>query len=95
MELGKNGNQNVEFFKARLMLFCATKSVKPFKRYGHLKMKKGEKKSKYEKDFFFLIISSSIHFFSFFLPCLVLTAVLSAHLAAWSGLFEQKMILEW
>ena len=46
MELGKIGDQNVEFFKGHLMLFCATKSVKPFKRYGHLKMEKEEKKVK-------------------------------------------------
>ena len=53
MELGKIGDQNVEFFKGHPMLFCATKSVLPFKRYGHIKMKKGEKKSKYEKKCFF------------------------------------------
>ena len=46
MELGKIGDQNVEFFKGRLMLFCATKSVQSFKRYGHLKMEKEEKKVK-------------------------------------------------
>ena len=46
MELGKIGDQNVEFFKGHLMLFCATKSVQPLKRYGHLKMEKGEKKVK-------------------------------------------------
>ena len=49
MELGKIGDQNVEFFKGHLMLFRATKSVQPFRRYGHLKMEKEEKKSKYEK----------------------------------------------
>ena len=52
MELGKIGDQNLEFFKGHLMLFCATKSVQSFKRYGHLKMEKGEKKSKNE-DFIF------------------------------------------
>ena len=46
MELGKIGDQNVEFFKGHLMLFCATKSVQSFKRYGHLEMEKGEKKVK-------------------------------------------------
>ena len=44
MELGKIGDQNVEFFKGHLILFCATKLVQPFKRYGHSKMEKGEKK---------------------------------------------------
>ena len=53
MELGKIGDQNVEFFKGHLMLFCATKSVKPFKRYGHLKMEKEEKKSQNVKNFIF------------------------------------------
>ena len=53
MELRKIGDQNEEFFKGHLMLFCATKSVQPFKRYGHLKMEKGEKKSKYENFYFF------------------------------------------
>ena len=53
MELEKIGDQNVEFFNARLMLFCATKSVKPFKRYGHLKMEKEEKKSQNVKNFIF------------------------------------------
>ena len=53
MELGKIGDQNVEFFKGHLMLFCATKSVQPFRRYGHLMMEKREKKSKYEKINFF------------------------------------------
>ena len=44
MELEKIGDQNVEFFKGHLILFCATKLVQPFKRYGHSKMEKGEKK---------------------------------------------------
>ena len=46
MELGKIGDQNVEFFKEHPMLFCATKSVQPFRRYGDLKMEKGDKKGK-------------------------------------------------
>ena len=35
------------------MLFCATKSVQSFERYGHLKMEKEEKKSTYETFNFF------------------------------------------
>ena len=46
MELEKIGDQNVEFFKGSLMFFCATESVQSFKRYGHLKIEKGEKKVK-------------------------------------------------
>ena len=92
MELGKIGDQNVEFFKGHLILFCATKLVQPFKRYGHSKMEKGEKKSIYEK-FQFLPLSFVFNaFFSFSLPCLVWRAVLGAHLAAWSGLFERGMM---
>ena len=69
MELGKIGDQNVEFFKGHLMLFCATKSVLPFKRYGHIKMKKGEKKSKYEKKCFFphSFVFNTFFFHSFYL----------------------------
>ena len=53
MELGKNGDQNVEFFKGHPILFCATKSAQPFRSNGHLKLEKGEKKSKHEKFHFF------------------------------------------
>ena len=83
MELGKIGDQNVEFFKGHLMLFCATKSVKPFKRYGHLKMEKEEKKVKMWKTSFFPYSFVFNTFSSFLLPYLVPRAVLSAHVAAW------------
>ena len=96
MEFKKNGDQNVEFFKGYLILLCATKSAQPFKSNGHSKLGKGEKKmTTLEILSFYLIVSSSKHFFIFFLPSLVPRAVLGPHLAAWSGLFEQKMIFEW
>ena len=43
MDLGKIGDQNVEFLKGHLFLFCAMKSAQPFKSYDHSKIEKGEK----------------------------------------------------
>ena len=54
MDLGKIGDQNVEFFKGRPTFFCATKSVQPFKSYDSSKIGKGEKRTrKYEKSHFY------------------------------------------
>ena len=53
MNLGKIGDQNVEFFKGRPSFFCPTKSVQPSKSFDRTKIGKGEKKmSKYEKSHF-------------------------------------------
>ena len=51
MDLGKIGDQNVEFFKGRPSFFCATKSVQPFKSYDRTKIGKGEKEHKNTKKF--------------------------------------------
>ena len=67
MDLGKIGDQNVEFLKGHLFLFCAMKLAQPFKRYDHSKIEKGEKKCQNMKNFiFFHIISSLSQFFCFF-----------------------------
>ena len=42
MNLGKIGDQNVEFFKGHLFFFGPTKSVQPFKSYGQWKARKGK-----------------------------------------------------
>ena len=53
MDLGKIGDQNVEFLKGHLFLFCATKLAQPSKSYGHSKIEKGEKKCLNMKNFIF------------------------------------------
>ena len=59
-ELGKIGDQNVEFFKGRLPFFCATKSAQPFRSYGRLKIDNGEKKCKNVKNLIFFHESMSL-----------------------------------
>ena len=42
MNLGKIGDQNVEFFKGHLFVFSATKLVEPMESYGESKIGKGK-----------------------------------------------------
>ena len=56
MDLGKIGDQNVEFFKAHPSLFCATNSVQLFKSYDCSKIGKGEKKRRNMEDLIFIHI---------------------------------------
>ena len=61
-DLGKIGDQNVEFFKVRLYFFCATKSAQPFKSYVRLKIDKDKKKMQIcEKSHFFIIKACFCH----------------------------------
>ena len=68
MDLGKIGDRNVEFFKGRPSVFCATKSVQPFKSYDRSKIGKGEKKHKNVKNLTFIHINMSLSQFFVFFP---------------------------
>ena len=68
MDLGKIGDQNVEVFKGRPSVFCATKSVQPFKSYDRSKIGKGEKKHKNVKNLTFIHINMSLSQFFVFFP---------------------------
>ena len=68
MDLGKIGDQNVEFFKGRPSFFCATKSVQPFKSYDRSKKENGEKERKNTKNLIFIYVNMSLSLFLAFFP---------------------------
>ena len=68
MDLGKIGDRNVEFFKGRPSVFCATKSVQPFKSYDRSKIGKGEKEHKYMKNLIYIHVNMSLSLFLVFFP---------------------------
>ena len=55
------------------MLFCATKSVKPFKSYDHSKIGKGEKEHKNMKNLIFTHVNMSLTLFLVFFLLLIFT----------------------
>ena len=68
MNLGKIGDQNVEFFKGRPSFFCATKSVQPFKSYDGSKIGKGKKERNNMKNLFLIHVNTALSLFLVFFP---------------------------
>ena len=86
MDLGKIGDQNVEFFKGRPSFFCATKSVQPFKSYDRSKIGIGEKKRKNLKNLTFLHRNMSLSQFFVFFPSLCLSCRVGCYPVSLIGL---------